>query len=440
MDLVLNEKQSQFWESLFVDGTICSDSRYREYALWGGYGAGKTMVFLLSMYRIALLFPRVTMTMIRETYTQLDDTVVSDFNNMFQMQGYKYNRSKKDVVFENGSLLRFRAFDKPEKILGGNIDLICVSQAEQIPTKLFKEIFGRQRGISTLPKKLLFTEGNPSECWAKTRYIDTPLPDDVFFMNLTTYDNRKFLDEHSPDFITTMEKEYDEDERKAKMLGQWNTHSLMVLKKFDQAVNVLPPFVPAKGMRIFIGGDYGYRNPAAFVWACKDFDDNIIIFDEFYGAEQSIDELAKQSKRHGKHLVVYDFSAKRPDRDGKSVWTELESHGVPLIECNKDELRNIAEVNRLFGKGQLFITENCFNLLKEIRGYHWKDLSITSDKNMPEQTQDKNNHAIDSMLYVVAFIQDLRSNDPRKVNKLQEMFSKIYSRSNDFNEKIEEMG
>ena len=89
MDVVLNEKQSAFWAALFVDGTISKSTRYREYALWGGYGAGKTMVFLLAMYQIALLFPRVTMTMIRETYTQLDDTVVSDFNNMFQMRGYR---------------------------------------------------------------------------------------------------------------------------------------------------------------------------------------------------------------------------------------------------------------------------------------------------------------------------------------------------------------
>jgi len=315
--------------------------------------------------------------------------------------------------FPNGSLIRFRAFDQPEKILGGNIDVIVISQAEQIPEALFKEIFGRQRGKSTLKKKILITEGNPAQCWAKTRYIDNPLPSNIFYIQVSTLDNRAFLDKYNPQFIPNLIANYSESQLASKMFGEWGSHELMVFSTFKDSEHVVDAFVPEMGMRDAIGGDYGFRNPAAFVWGLKDFDGNVIIYDEWYEKEQSVQQIATASKRHGKKLVVYDFSTKRPDRDGKSVWQDLEAEGVPLLESNKDETRNIAHVNWLFKTGRLFITRNCVELIREIRNYHWKKMRLGDEKNLDEKPQDKDNHAIDAMLYLICFLEDLTSSDPK---------------------------
>jgi PBSX family phage terminase large subunit len=418
-----------FWQALFTpSGEIDLSTPFNEFAFWGGYGAGKTMVVLLALYNLCQMYPRLRCTLIRETYTQLDDTVIADFNDMFEGNGYRHMQQQKEMRFQNGALLRFRAFDMPEKILGGSIDVIALSQAEQIPKKLFKEIFGRQRGSSTLKRKILITEGNPAECWAKERYIDNPIPENIFFLNASTYDNREYLDRESPDFIKNMEQNFTEDEIASRIRGEWNTHSLMVFSSFKADMNIVDPFQVEPGMKIILGGDYGYRNPSALVWILKDFDGNLIVFDEWYMAEQSVDQIAAEMKRHGKLPVIYDYSTKRPDRDGKSVWSDLEKEGIPLIECNKDELRNISHTNKLFKTCRLFITKNCTNLIKEVKNYHWKKLSIRSDLNMPESTQDKDNHAIDALLYAVAFIEDLYSKDPKKdtpgIRLIQKLTSK----------------
>lgn len=412
-DIEFNAKQREFWQALFLpNGKVDLESDYDEFASWGGYGSGKTMVVLLAIFQMCQEYANLNIVVIRETYSQLDDTIIYDFNKMFGKVGYTHSIQQKTMKFPNKSTIKFRAFDQPEKILGGSIDVIVISQAEQIPEDLFIEIFGRQRGKSTLSKKILITEGNPSQCWAKTRYIDRQLPKNIFYIQSSTFDNQAFLEKYNPKYIQNMMDNYTESEIRSRVYGEWDSHELMVFSEFKAEVNMVEPFVPRPGMRDAIGGDYGYRNPAAFVWGLKDFNGNVIIYDEWYEREQSLDQIADAAYRHDKKIVVYDYSTKRPDRDGKSVWTELEKLGVGLIESNKDEIRNISVVNRMFKQGRLFITRNCVNLLKEIRNYHWKKLPIGANKNLEEKPQDKDNHAIDAMLYLIAFLEDLNSKDP----------------------------
>lgn len=412
LNIALNKKQSNFWTTLFnPDGTI-RDTQYDEFALWGGYASGKTMVLLLAMYTICSIYPKVNAIIIRETYSQLDDTIIADFTKMFGGKGYSLKVGKKEAHFPNGSIIKFRAFDMPEKILGGNIDLILVSQAEQIPPDLFIELFGRQRGQTSLPRKLLFTEGNPSECWAKKRYIESQLNSNIFYLHLTTFDNEKFLAKHNPKYIPNLIANLTESQVKRQLYGDWASHEESVFSSFIESINVIDPFKIPDTYRKAVGGDYGYRNPATFVWGCTDYDHNVYLFDEWYETGASVDIISIQAKRHGALPVSYDFSTKRPDRDGKSVWTELLDRGVNLIPSNKDELRNISEVNRMFKTKRLFITKNCVNLLREIRNYKWKKIRFGESSSPKEEPIDKDNHAIDAMLYLISFLVDLKSKDP----------------------------
>ena len=410
-----------FWNALFDErGFIKTDVPFLEYALWGAYGSGKTMVFLLALYQIANTYSNLNIVFIRETYSQLDDTIISDWNKMFNNVGYTHAKQKKEMHFPNGTKIKFRAFDQPEKILGGNIDIIVISQAEQIPENLFTEVFGRQRGQTTLPKMLLFTEGNPSECWAKYRYDHqdkSKLPENIFYQHFTTYDNEEFLNAHNPNFISNLLANLSASDIRRCVYGEWETHELMVFSEFREHLNVIDPFKPTNAMRGAVGGDYGYRNPATFIWGIKDYDGNVIIYDEWSMPGQQVEEIAAQSKRHGKLPVIYDFSTKRPDRDGKSVWTDLEELGVPLLESNKDELRNISATNSMMKTGRIFITRNCVTLIREIKNYHWQKVKIGGSSNPVERPKDKDNHCIDALLYLIAFLEDLTSKDPEVITE-----------------------
>lgn len=421
-------KHLEVWETIFciTDGKIqIKNGPYDEFALWGAYASGKTFLVLLIIHIICSNYPNVNCVLIRETYSQLDDTIIADFNKMFLRGGYTYKEGKKEVHYPNGSIIRFRAFDVPEKILGGNIDLIVVSQAEQIPGDLFNELFGRLRGKSSLPKKLIITEGNPSEGWAKRRYVTNPLPPNVYYKHFTTYDNEKVLSKISPNFIDRMIANLPENQIKRMVYGSWDTLEDSVFSSFVESINVIDPFEIPKNYEIAIGIDYGFRNPTAIIWAAVDYDDNIIIFDEFYEPGKMIPEIAFETSRHGSFIHIIDFSTKRPDRDGKSVWSELENLGLPLLPSNKDELRNITFANMRFKKMTLFITRNCVNLIREIREYRWQKVTITSNIRPKEKPIDKNNHAIDAMLYVIAYIEDLKSESPESIKNRNSIVTKL---------------
>jgi phage terminase large subunit len=60
----------------------------------------------------------------------------------------------------------------------------------------------------------------------------------------------------------------------------------------------------------------------------------------------------------------------------------------------------------LFKTGNLFINENCVNLIQEIRRYKWAK-ARNHTQNLKETPVDKDNHAIDALLYAVAFIEGL---------------------------------
>ena len=195
-------------------------------------------------------------------------------------------------------------------------------------------------------------------------------------------------------------------------MGDWQNLYGLVFSEFSEDIHVIPPIRYediGSGEKILIGGDYGWRNPSAFLWGVKTYDDDIIIFDEFYKSECLPEELARENKRYGTFTTVMDFAIKRPDRDGKSLWDTLVKLGLRLLESNKDEMNNIVTVNSLFKQKRLFVCENCINLIWEIKNYKFKEQRIGSETNLDETPVDKDNHAIDALLYLVQAILSRKS-------------------------------
>lgn len=423
--LNLTEKQTSFYQALFnADGTL-RKTDIVEAAYFGGFGSGKSLIVALATMTIVQVYAGAPWLYARETYTELKDSVIPQFLEDFPPEkfGYRYIQHKREAHFKNGSLIYFRAFDNGDKIKSNSYAGASICQAEEVPYELYLQIWGRMRHKkSGIPKHLMLLEGNPSDSWCKQRFIDNPIPKGSYFIEATTFDN-PYL---PPDYVQNLLEKYPESWIRRYVYGEWGNFDEMVLSGFSEKVNVIEPFEISPHYKKAIGGDYGYVNPSAFVYGAIDYDDNIIIYDEFYEKQQSMGEIAEAAMRHGKTVTVYDFATKAPSKDGKSIWSELQELGVPLIESNKDKLRNISVTNTLLKTGKLYITKNCVNLIKEIRGYKWKKLKLGEMKNHSEEVVKKDDHAIDALLYLVAYIEDLKSTDPKKLpyNKTLEFHTK----------------
>lgn len=419
-----SERQSEFISAVLNDDLTLKENHYKEFAFFGGYRSGKSFLVQLVVFLLCLIYPGLRVVYVRRTYDQLKDSVIAQFNDLekgfIKYNQYEYIEHAKEASrvarFKNGSTIRFRAFDRDTNILSAEYDIAAMCQAEEIQEELYLQLWGRLSG-RIMPKALLFAEGNPANTWAKRKYKDPELKEleekGIYFLNVTTEEN-PFID---PTYIENLKLQYPERWLRRNVYGEWESIDEMVFSEFRESMHVVEPISfnkeEYKTYKIAMGGDYGYRNPAAFLWAYKDYDDNVTIFDEYYKSEQQIEDIARNGLFHGKFPCYYDFSAKRPDRDGNSVWNALAREGMMLIEGNKDEINNINTVNTLFKKNKLSITRNCINLIKEIKNYKWQPDKLGSEKNSTEKPIDKDNHAIDSMLYLLNGMRVKKSIDPK---------------------------
>lgn len=412
--IVFNNTQRQMIEAVFNDDLSVKNNFYKEFAMYGGFRCGKSFLFQLIAWILGAYYRNLNILYVRDTYKQLQDSVIKQFLKDFgKYNQFVYKKTDRIAEFETGSVINFRAFDQDTNILSNEYDAVFICQGEDIPEELFLQILGRLSGGKSLGKALLFNEGNPASTYVKKRYKDTTREQrenlGIYFLEAETFDNKDNL----PDgYIDNLLKNYPESWINRYVYGGWEQIDEMVFSEFRESRHVVDIVDPA-GITDYhkraIGGDYGYRNPSAFLWGYKDFDGTIIIYDEFYKTGQLPDELAKANLRHGRQMTFMDFSIKKPDRDGKSLWGDLQQLGVWLIESNKDEINNILLVNSLLKTGKLKITKNCENLLREIKGYKWKRLKLGEEKNLDETPVDKDNHGIDAMLYLVNGLSQMTS-------------------------------
>jgi hypothetical protein len=168
-----NKKQIEYINELF-DNNLKIITKERELGYWGSFRCGKSFMQQLSMFLIALTYPGSNLIYIRDTYDQLEDSVIKQFNEEFEWLGYyKYNIADRICKFSNGSELRFRTFERDSGILSTEYDVIALCQAEDIKQDLILQLLGRLTG-KVLPHPLLLTEGNPSSGFFKERYKDNP--------------------------------------------------------------------------------------------------------------------------------------------------------------------------------------------------------------------------------------------------------------------------
>ena len=410
--IVFNPAQCQMVNQILNEDLSLKDNDIKQYVFMGGFRSGKSFLFQFITFLLCCKYPGLRVIYVRKTYDQLKDSVIKQFRKDFEKYGqFTYVESSKEgsriAKFNNGSSIVFRAFDKDTNILSAEYDLACVCQIEDIQEELYKQLFGRLSG-SVMPKAFMMVEGNPKGNWVKRTFYD--LTDEeraekkIFFLNSPTTAN---LDNLPSDYLETLKSQYSERDFKRWAMGDWQNLYGLVFSEFNEQVNVIPPINfndIGSGEKILIGGDYGWRNPSAFVWGVKTYDDDIIIFDEFYKTECLPEELAKENLRYGSFTTFMDYAIKRPDRDGKSLWDTLIKMGLRLAESNKDEMNNIVTVNSLFKQRRLFICSNCVNLIWEIKNYKFKEANMASERNLDETPVDKDNHAIDAMLYLTQAI------------------------------------
>lgn len=241
-------------------------------------------------------------------------------------------------------------------------------------------------------------------------------------------------------FLSTLKAE----ERVARSKGEFVPSGGKVFKSFHPDIHVVSPVInPAERFRdciIYTSTDHGWNNPTAWLWHAVFPDGSILTFHEHYQSEWIIKQhadLIKSYEENTKILVQHrtgDPAMKQTQAvTGTSILQEYLREGLPIYvdSVPKDPSIGIMKMQqylKLYGqvideKGHVvfpgrpmwYITEDCVNFIKELRGLQWdkyESRKLGFKNNRKETVQKKNDHAFDSAKYFATFMPDLA---PQKV-------------------------
>lgn len=360
------------------------------------------------------------------------------------------------IRFKNGSQLQFTPFDEMDttKGGGGEYGIILIEEAhrfvrfqwEYMDTRLSQQ-FGNaiapdgKAYTSNIKYKGLWSTQNPAgrgylyQIFTREHPLAYYGQDDKYRgFKFYLIDNKDNLD---PEYVKDM---YSKPEHiRRKLLGANEDaaeglvfpdfeHDLVVYKSPDGKQWNPPPHY-----RVIGGEDYGYQTTASFVWGCVSDDPAFVIcFRNYRATHKTISQLCleirEETKRiHNNGASWIDTARIDPStnmRDGKSMdaKTVYELHmeqGMDFLLPAKRQkvmdrvsrLRDmmapdpqkkyhpISNEFRAGGWPTLIITSDCVDLITEIEDWELKEMT-TREKTV-ETPEEKNDHSIDSLSYML---------------------------------------
>ena len=217
-------------------------------------------------------------------------------------------------------------------------------------------------------------------------YKDT----DFKSFKFSTYDN-PFM---PVDEIEKAKKELPDERFAQEYLAEFRKSEGLVFKEFSREAHVFD-YEITDYSEFVAGIDFGYTNPTAIPSICVK-DAKFYVTRELYRTGMTDDEVGDYTSNQ-RYNKVY------PDPEAPAAIEVLKRKGVNVrdVTKGKDSIQHgIDKMRELFKQNRLFIHKSCINLISELEMYSYADSNPMHNEN--ENPQDKYNHAIDALRYVIS--------------------------------------
>lgn len=343
----------------------------------GGARSGKTFNILIWWIQKLLQEEKKTLSIVRKTLPSLKNSVLKDLVQVLEMFGmYDPNKfHKQEGYYQLGTnIINWFSVDEPQKLRGSKRDYLYANEANELNIEDWNQLIFR-----TTDKVVV--DLNPSElsCWV---YDLEKRPDCYYFK--TTYKDNPFIEQNIIDELESL-KEKDNNLYRIYTLGEKGFATTLVFNTWN-TIEQVPDGVKLLGY----GVDFGYNDPSTVV-----------------GVYHSGDELFIKELLYSRGLTTQDLIHKMEELKvdkTDSFWCD--SSQPQTIEEMKRSRFNVKPVNKksilhgidLIKRHKVFITTDSTNILQEFQSYKWK---INKDGQMLDTPEDKDNHSIDSIRYVL---------------------------------------
>ena len=405
--------------------------KHRYVGFGGARGGGKSWAIRTKAIGLAYAHAGIKIMIIRKTYGELRENHIIPLCETLHVHDpdpnkrlARYNDSKKDITFPNGSRIIFRYCDTDasvEGLQGTEVDCLFVDEATLQPEEHMKKINATVRGVNEFPKRTYYT-CNPNGAglqWFKRIFIDRKFkdgenPDDYIFIQSLVTDNDALM-KSNPDYIRELEA-LPPKVRDAWLYGKWDAFEGQVFEEWRDDPNhyidrkwthVIQPFQIPDDWRIYRGYDWGYSKPFAVSWYAVDHNNIMYNIEEFYGCTQTANEGVRYEPRKiaecikeiestninlkGRQIIGIADPAIFDEQKGESIAQMMEREGVYHEPADHTRLAGLMQCHyRLAfndrGIPKFYVFTNCKHFIRTV------PLLIYDDKKVEDIDTDMEDH------------------------------------------------
>jgi phage terminase large subunit len=349
----------------------------------GGTSASKTFSTLQLLVEIARKHKK-QIDIVGLSVPHLKSGVLNDMP--FVMAGFgldffaMYNSTDRKIVFPDGGVINFLAFDKLGKAHGGRRDILYINEANHVHYAIAEQLMIRTREV-------IFIDYNPTnEFWVHTELMTKEK--EKCKLIISTYKDNERLEQAIVDTLEAKRGDGTNNFWRVYGLGQLGIAEGLVFDNFEEA-----DFDIYRFGKYLNGVDWGFSNdPFAFV-RCAIEQDTLYICQEIYQRGLLNKDSADLVKPIARNESVYCDSA-----EPKSI-AEYISLGVKGVSVKKGPGSIESGIKKIQGFRNVVIHPSCTNTLAEFKNYQWK-----KDKNGQQLAEAVSgfDHAIDAIRYALS--------------------------------------
>lgn len=371
----------------------------------------------------------------RRKFPDLERSLILASRGVFPKVGAKYNSTKHEWVFPNGSRQLFGFCDRDSSVYdhqGAEYHDIGFDEATHFSYFMFSYLTSRCRSAIPGVKPLIRLASNPGgvgHLWCKKRYVDPGrmqkkwyVPEEkkeLGFIPSLLEDNPA-LHKNDPTYEHRL-RILGEKKFKALRYGDWEVFEGQFFDEWDDrpGYSVLTKDrVPDSHTIKVIGMDWGYAAPACVLWLEITPSGRVFVYRELYTTRRSPTELAQDiltlSPRNEEYKCLYappEIWGKEIEKDGggepiQSLMQAVLKNRVVMEKANNARVPGWMKLRQYLSKAPdglpwLQISPSCKNLIRTLP-------AMIHDELHPEDLDsDADDHGVDSLRYSVVGLNEI---------------------------------
>jgi len=419
-----------------------------ETIIQGPAETGKTFAALWRVDSFLRSYPNAVGIVVRKTRASLFATVLRTYAKIVSLRGndVKPFGGKKPEWYDypNGSRLYVDGLDKAEKLLSGEFDIIYGNQVEEFSLGDWETLTTRATGrAGNAPYSMVLGDCNPAtqHHWILQRKHLQLLPS-YHTDNPRLYDALGVITQAGKRTLEILGRLT--GVRFFRLLkGLWVSAEGAIYNEYNPDLHLVDWFEPPRDWLRIVGIDFGYNNPFVCQWWALSPDNVLYLYREVYMTGRLVDDHAKQIQQIEKWYLVDSVGNPLLDRNSlpipnpqrEQIYARIADHdaedratlsrnAIETIAAYKSVKIGVEAVQlrmRLRGDGlpglrymrdtlveidqELQDNHKPMCTIEEIESYVWA--KSADGKPVKEEPLKKDDHGMDTMRYVVAFVDNI---------------------------------